>query len=273
MKYFLVLPLLLLTLSAQAQVKLGFVLKPDVALQYERVGAEITIQNNTGKPLDSSSNGNCRISYIVRFGKDTPMAGLENVEALPVLVPPARTLTFADDISKRFNLGKMGPYTVQLKLEWSDYVFTSESRFVDVVSGTEVDHLTTSTPDGERTFSLRLLNREKHDRLFLRIEDPSVCYGVFDLGRVVRMSNPEIKMDAKGMVHILHQSGPQQYSYVVYSPQGVRTRKETYGDNITRATIVSDDVGAVSVETVHVATQNEIKPLEALPLDKTRARR
>lgn len=260
----------LMATPAMAQVKLGFKVEPTVALQYERVGAELTIQNNADRPMDSSSNGNCRVSYIVRRADGSMLSAKDGIPPMSVLVPPARTLTFADALSQRYDLGPVGAYTIQARVEMGDYIFSSEKRYVDIVPGTEIESLDAQTEQGERKYMLRLVNRDKHDRIFLRIDDNRVCYGVFDLGRIVRMSSPEMKVDAAGAVHILHQSSPHEYSYAVFKPDGTRVSTEHYGDNITRAQMVTGDQGEVRIETIQVATQNEIKPLETAPLKPRR---
>lgn len=260
--------LLCLAASASAQVRLGFKITPEVALQYEKVTAEITIQNNAGQTLDSSSNGNCRVFYSVRkrdgsYVKETP-----DQPPLALLVPPARTLTFADTFTRRHDVGPQGAYTIQVRVEWGDVVFSSESRYLDVVPGTEVDRLAAQTPMGDRQFSLRMLNRDRNDRLFLRVDDDRYCYGVVDLGRFVRLGKPEMRVDAQGLLHVLHPSGPHQYAYSVFTPDGQRIRQESYGDTTSRAAMTTGPDGQVRVDLSTVQTQNEIKPLEAMPFDR-----
>jgi hypothetical protein len=257
--------LLALTAAASAQVQLGLRVRPDVALQYEPVDVEFTIRNNVGEPLDSSSDGNCRIDFLVRGQAGIPAPRVKTAKApAPVLVPPAQMLTFRDTLAGRYDLSACGAYTVQMRVELGDYAFTSEKQYVDVVPGIEVGSLSAMVPGGSRQYRLLLVNREKHDRLFLRIDDAKLCYGVFDLGRIVRMTPPEIRADGAGLVHVLHQSSPQQFTYSTYNSQGERKEQRQVGGSTVRVALATDGSGAVALEEIPVYSQDEIKALDSL---------
>ena len=73
-----------------------------------------------------------------------------------------------------------------------------------------------------RSYTLRTLNRDRREVVFLRIndDDRGMCYGVFELGAIVRMFEPKLQMDEVGNIHVLHQSGPWQFTHSVFTPHG-----------------------------------------------------
>jgi hypothetical protein len=78
-------------------------------------------------------------------------------------------------------------------------------------------------PGGGRfTYQLRSLARDREDHLFLRVDDDanSLCYGVFDLGSVLRVVDPVMRSDGRGRVHVLHQSAPTRFTHSVFEPDG-----------------------------------------------------
>jgi hypothetical protein len=251
---------------AFAQLKLGCRLTPSTAMLYEPVTAEITIQNDTGADIDSSTGGNLRVSFEIRDQVGTAIRRIAGSPVeLPLRVPAAQTLTFNESLSRQYDLGRPGAYTIQLRVEWGEYVFKAENRYLDVVPGIEITRLTAGAAGGTRSYTLSFLNRDKHDRLFLRIDDETRSYGVFDLGRLVRMTPPEMRADAGGRLHILHQSAPQRFTYSVFSPDGQMVEQKTFGDPTTRVTMKAGSDGAIDVEEVAVQSQSDIRPLDSLP--------
>jgi hypothetical protein len=137
-----------------------------------------------------------------------------------------------------------------------------------VVPGVEVASLTATTATGWRKYNLAVLNRDKHDRLFLRIDDANLCYGVFDLGRLVRMKAPELKLDSTGLLHVLHQSAPQQFTYSTFTASGRQIDHQILGSKETTVQMVSDSEGGVKVEEVEAELQETVRPMKSSPMDK-----
>jgi hypothetical protein len=97
------------------------------------------------------------------------------------------------------------------------------------------------------------LNRGGEERLFLRIDNEKeyLCYGVIDLGTLLRFYAPAMRTDRQGKIHILHHSTPNHFSYNVFSPQGRLDDHKTYmsiDGTIHMQTLPNGDVTVVGEE-------------------------
>lgn len=224
---------ILLPIAGFAQIRLGLAVQPSPALDHERVMARLNILNNTGDPLELGSNGNAQVRFVLKDHRGMPALRWQgDGEVWPATTIP---VTLMGTVTNRLNtLYRLDPgsYSVEAEIRWGTLVFSSEKKYLEVVPGVVIAELKAGLPGGRGTrhFTLRVLNRDRQDHLFLRADDPvrSVCLGVIDLGRVVRMEEPAMRMDGSGYLHVLHQSGPYDHIYSVLSPDGDLDRSSSY---------------------------------------------
>ena len=105
----------------------------------------------------------------------------------------------------------------------------SAPHFIDVVPGFKLKDMMAgdpTMPTRVHQFTLLSLNRDRGDRLFLRIEDKkrSQLYGVYHLGRLVRITEPQMEMDGKGHLHV----SPHTHDRIKSDPS-VKKRVEALG--------------------------------------------
>lgn len=245
--------LALLALSSSAQIKLGMELKPVLALEYENLMSRLTLLNNTGDELSFATNGNCRIRYVVRDHAGAPVTRRvpDALAFHDVTVAPSMMLVLTNRLNDLYALNQAGSYTVEVEVEWGGLSFSPPRKYLDVVPGITIAEMESGVPGGRgvRHFLLKVLNRDRQDRLFLRMDDPvgEVCYGVFDLGRHVRMEAPTLRMDGSGFLHILHQSGPYEHTYCVVSSDGHLDRREVYSGEYKVVRLKTLNDGSVEV--------------------------
>ena len=236
MKRLALLAVALLTpVLASAQVDIACRLINGRVLQFEPVLVWVEISNRSFQPLRlSSADANALLTFDVEQGPGLLVPPTEvPLPSQPVTIAPGETWKAAVNILPAYPLRRTGPYTVATRLDWNEKAFVSGKMFLDVVPGLELMKLVSGIPGDAsvtRTYSLRTLSRDRKERLFLRIddEDQSECYGVLDLGSIVRMFTPVMQVDGVGNIHILHQSGPWQYARHVFTPNGEPLSQETY---------------------------------------------
>ncbi len=220
---------------AHAQITVTCHINPATAAQYEEIAGVVTIGNNTGTELELfTSNAVCDVLFEIRDADNVELSLISNhFIARPTRLGAAESLTVTNNLLDFFDLRKIGDYKVYGKVLWNGKAYISERVFLDIVPGMELHRIEAGLPaGGSRQYTLRMLNRDRFDRLLLRIDDDegSVCYGVFDLGRWVHTASPELKVDGQGNVHVLYQSGPAQFVHRAFSPFGQVVAEKTFSE-------------------------------------------
>ena len=220
---------------ASAQIELSCRLVNARVLQFEPVLVKMEISNRSFQPLRlSSSDANALLTFDVEQGPGMLVLSTETpLPAEQVTIAPGDTWKGTVNILPAYPLHSTGPYTVAARLDWNEKAFVSGKMFLDVLPGLEIQKVVSGVPGDSsvtRTYSLRTLSRDRKESLFLRIDDEEQeqCYGVLDLGTIVRMFTPVMSVDSIGNIHILHQAGPWQYSRHVFTPTGEPLSQETY---------------------------------------------
>ena len=138
-------------------------------------------------------------------------------------------------------------------MEWGGKVFISPKLFLDVLPGLEISKLVAGIPEDPnavRSYTLRTLNRDRTEVVFLRIndDDRGMCYGVFELGTIVRLFEPKLQTDEVGNIHVLHQSGPWQFTHSVFTPHGDPVVQEVYSADGSTIGLKRAEGGQIAVQ-------------------------
>ncbi len=242
--------------AAQAQVEFRCRIVNSRVLQFESIPVEVMIANNSGRSLTlDARGGDARLLFDV---ESSP-----GVLVMPTGVPlvtnritvrHAENTRFVVDLLPSYGISSTGPYSITARLELGDKVFVGAKMYVDVLPGLEIARLAGGVPGlagSTRVYSLRTLNRDRSERVFLRIQDDSgQCHGVLDLGRIVRVYQPVLHIDEEGNVQVLHQNGPGSFVRHVVTPYGRIVSQEAYtsdGGNLRLKAAASPDAsGALS---------------------------
>jgi hypothetical protein len=256
---------------AAGQIRLGLTVVPSPALHHEWTFARLNILNETGDPLQLSTNGNARVRYVLRNHRGqlaSRWQGDGEVYHDSHVIPPSLMGSVTNRLNDIYRLDS-GSYSVEAEVEWGGLTFTSEKRYLEVVPGVTIAELKTGLPGGRGTrhFALKLLNRDRQDHLFLRIEDTAAdrCMGVLDLGRHVRMEPPNMRVDGSGYLHILHQSGPFNHVYTVVSPDGELDRSSAHGGEYKAVRLKTLSDGTVEVSESASGELPPVPPADMIP--------
>ncbi len=241
-------------LAAPAQVSLRIRLAHASVLDMEPAVVAVTIQNDTPQDLVIGGTNAAVLQFDIEESPGTLLRATgKPVLAEEVAVPARGSRTVETDLVQPYLLRKPGPYTVTAIVRWNDEVFASNRDYLDVLPGLEIRRLqalTSEKPPSKLTYSLRTLGRERHQYLFLRVDNEakSLCYGVYDLGTVVRMFEPQVKFDNAGRIHILHQSAPTRFTHSVFETDGVPVSTKFHGGKAAMIKLVVNREGEVKVE-------------------------
>jgi len=203
-------------LKAQVQMKV----QPEHTqlVRYEAVNLFVSILNESPYPLTFGGENGARLSFFIERGLDTPA---DRINASPLIesvtIDAGRSRDILCDVSRWYDLGPVGNYGARAIVEWRGETYQSAQVRFDVVNGLPISNETrTMWSDTEftREFNLCYLARGGSEHLFLSVDDrrAGINYGVFDLGRIVRLYPPVLRVGRDGSLSVLHQSGFGRYT-------------------------------------------------------------
>jgi len=239
-------------LAAPAQVEISWTLANGRTVLMEPIRATVRIANYSGKNLDLSPRGNAKLLFDVedRPSSTLPFAGQPLVKNA-LVVPASETREVEVDLLDGYRIVQGQTYTVTPVLEFAGMRFFGSRQSLEVQPGIELlkrDYGLASAGTA-RTVSLRLINRDRNDRIFFRIDDPAsgYCLGVYELGRVIRFFVPRLEQDRDGRFHVLHQSAPDRFVHSTFDYDGRPQAVAFFAAETGSIRLVRDEAGAVAV--------------------------
>ncbi len=261
---------LLLAGNAFAQIEFSARVPNMDVLVCESIPIVVTLQNNRIDPLEAGSEQGYSVAFEVTEPSGLLVRPIESASvSMPSVIPGQSTVIFTNDLLRIFPLGNQHSISVRARLTVGSRSFVTEKMFVEILPGTEVMRMQAPATDGQiHTYSLRTINREKRDRLFLRIsnEDESLCYSASDLGRFARIGKPTLEVDGLGRVHVLHLMAPNQFAHSVFSSNGALVSREAIQGEISLVRLVEDGAGSFRVAGGGVISAPRDPVAEPLPI-------
>jgi hypothetical protein len=270
-------PALLATalLPAAAQVTVDITQEQEQFLPAESMPVAVRITNRSGQSLRLGQTDDWltfaiegRDNQVVPKLGEVPVAGEFVLES-------SQVVTLRMDLAPYFLLTRPGRYsvtaTIQLK-DWNQNI-RSQPRNFDIIQGSKLWEQEIGVPDSAagtngtpevRKFILQQANYLRSQlRLYVRLTDGSggKTFRVLPIGPVVSFGRPESQVDKFSNMHLLYQSGPHPYSYVVINPNGEIIARRTYDYTDKRPRLMPDAEGKVLVNGgVRRPTANDIPP-------------
>ena len=211
--------------AACGDIDVSLTMEHSDTIQYEPVVGYLTIRNDTTEPIVIDEPGVERANTVVEFrvtrgGKPVPRLSDKPFVRRVILMPSDKHVVMLD-VSQWFDMATMDRYLVAADVVRGEEVGQSNTRMVNVVRGLELARISRGVPGypgRARTYSLRYWTREQKEVLFLSVEEEStgVNYGVFALGRIVRVHQPRIEVDRNGFVRVLHCTSFDRYARTVF---------------------------------------------------------
>ncbi|MGD9612137.1 MAG: hypothetical protein AB7V22_04460 [Kiritimatiellia bacterium] len=239
--------------AASAQVELTWSLVHHRTVLMEPVRATVRIANRSGRALDLTPRGNARLFFDVEDQPSSTVAETgKPLLAQPVIVPDGEIRDVDVNLLDAYRLVKGQSYMLTPVLEFAGQRFFGRRLSLEIQPGLELARRDCglSAAGTARTVSLRLIHRDRSDRLFLRIDDTATgyCLGVYDLGRVIRFFAPRLEQDAAGAFHVLHQTGPDRFAHSVFGYDGAPLGAAFYGAAAGRIRLAPDERGELAVQ-------------------------
>lgn len=239
--------------AASAQVELTWKLAHHRTVLLEPVRATVTIANRTGQTLDLSPRGNARLAFDVEDQPSSTVAETGRpLLAQPVIIPDGDVRVVDVNLLTAYRLVKGQSYMLTPVLEFAGLRFFGRRLSLEIQPGLELARRDCGLPAAgtARTATLRLLNRDRSDRLFFRLDDSSTgyCLGVYDLGRVIRFFAPRLEQDASGAFHVLHQTGPDRFAHSTFGTDGAPLGTTFYGGTVGRIRLARNERGDLAVQ-------------------------
>lgn len=216
-------------LPAPAQLAVELQIPSSKALLYESVIATVTFRNHSGQlVLFDSKTASARVRFDIELGEGKLVNPLSPTPILSgVELTPGETRVLEFNLPRLYAIQAVGLYKVRAVVDYGGMSYASSPAYLEVARGFELKRITAGVPDDPgvfRTYVLEYIQKDtSEENLYLRIEDEAAkaIYGIFNLGRIVRVRMPDMQTDESGNVHILFQTLGAAYVHIVFTPYGV----------------------------------------------------
>ena len=238
--------------GAGAQIEISWSLRHGRTVLMEPVMATVRIANFSGQDLDLSPAGNAQLAFDV---EDQPTSMVRTtgqpLVRRAVIIPNGDTRDVDVNLLDAYRIVKGQSYMLTPVFEFGGMRFMGQRLSLEVQPGLELLKREYGMPTmgDARTTSLRLIHRDRSDRLFFRIDDPvsGFCLGVYDLGQVIRFFVPRLEQDRDRVFHVLHQCGPDRFAHSVFDYDGGPRGTTFYAADVGSLRLERDEQGAVQV--------------------------
>ncbi len=199
------------TLFAQIEIKLK--MQHEAYIQYEAVNAIATIANAGQMMLRITADGTSRddIGFLITKGRDDFIDQSTRAKVVETLkLEPGERRDIMVNIAKHYDLSANGRYMIALHITHGGKTYSSNNQMVDIVTGIDMKAVSRSVqgfPDDVRKYQLKYWGRDGAEEVFVKVTDADdiLCYGVFGLGRILRVTEPMMTFDERGDLYVIHQ--------------------------------------------------------------------
>lgn len=258
-----------------AQVELSLTIEPAKAILCEPVSARVVIRNNTGGILTfDAEHDSARFFFELERSRNIAVKQNDRTPLLYGLkIVPGEIVTNLFNLTSLYAMQTHGLYKLRAYLEWNNLLFASRPFELEMLKGFEITKLIAGVPGGQgamRAYILEYMTKENGEQVYLRIEDSdsSAIYGMYNLGHIVRVRQPEMKVDEAGNVHVLFQTMAMVFVHTAFTPYGVQLFSRSYADKNNKIALVNLPNGRVSVSPLPTKSQ-EAAGNAALPQDSS----
>jgi hypothetical protein len=247
-------------LSASAQVSVELTQDQDQFLPGEALPLAVRVTNRSGQTLSLGAEDDwLTFSVQNREGGVVPKLGEVPVTG-EFQLESSKVATKRVDLAPYFSFSQPGRYLVQatVKIRNWDHDITSPPRAFDVIEGAKLweqevgvpgtSGVSNSAPEVHKYILQQANYIRGQIRLYLRVVAPNgKNLRVISVGQMLSFSHPEPQTDKLSNLHLLYQSGPHTFSYLIYSPEGEMVGRQTYEFGNARPRLRVEEDGTVDV--------------------------
>jgi hypothetical protein len=260
-------------LSAQVTVEVSTY--QDEFLPGEAIPVVVKITNRSGQALKLGQSAGwlkfsieARDGYVAFKNGEVPVPGDVTIES-------AQWASVRVDLAPYFQLPKAGHYAISASVdvpEWKQQI-RSEKKWFDVIQGARLWEQEFGVPKAAgntnalpemRKYALQEANYLRSRlTLYVQVTDVSGKINkVLPIGPMISFGQPDPKVDRVSNLHVLYQTGPRSFSYIVINPDGEMITRQTY-DYTTRPKLMADASGDLGiVGGTRRFTHDDIPPLK-----------
>ncbi|MEM7394705.1 MAG: hypothetical protein AAF492_20420 [Verrucomicrobiota bacterium] len=211
------------------QISIGTEMNHVRFLQYESIFLKMSVENNTGGHLVLKPD---HIGAGVEKSPGHLLARRSAFFTNDVVIRAGETKDFTVNLTQNFDMRGTGPYTIRPWVLWRGSRHVGKTQYIDILPGFKLKEMTAGNPENSHVYKFILLtiNRYRSDRIFLRIDDrtASIMRGVLELGSVIRIKPPELRVNAKSEVEIEHQVSPSSILRHTFTMDGDLVSQDQY---------------------------------------------
>lgn len=199
------------------------------------IDAEIRIDNQTGRDWTLGPGGDAELSFRIE-GQDGMLVRPEGRGLVRerVVLENGATTAFRVNILDGYVPARPESYMLSPVLELGDGAgrFGGARISLEIQPGLEVARREygLASAGTDRAATLRVIHRGREDIVFFRLDGPSagLCYGVHELGSIIRYFRPQIEWDGRSVCHVLFQTAPDRFLHARFGMRGEPYPKEIY---------------------------------------------
>ncbi len=231
--------MMLLIVSAQAQVRVDIAFKRNLYMLYEPIMCTVTITNQSGRTLDLADTPRDKwFSFQIETTSGIPLPPVNaDYQNQPMQIEAGQKLVRTINLTPLYPLSEFGTYRVQAAVfpEQIGKMFISPKLNIDITEGRLLWQEAVGVPDGAgpgrtRTYSILAHRLPQSTMLYLRVEDKDagIIYCTTQLGRFITFGSPDIVVDATNQIHILQNTAPKAFLYSHFDVNGKISKQQGY---------------------------------------------
>ncbi len=231
--------MMLLVVSARAQVQVDIAFKRSLYMLYEPIMCTVTITNLTGRTLELADTPQEKwFSFQIQTTGGTPLPPVNpDYQNQPVSMEAGQKLVRTINLTPLYPLSEFGTYRVQAAIFSAQIgrLFVSEKLNIDITEGRLLWQKTVGVPEDagsgrSRTYSILAHRLPQTTMLYLRVEDKDagVIYCTSQLGRFITFSSPDVVVDVTNQIHILQNAAPKSFLYSHFDVNGKLVKQQAY---------------------------------------------
>ncbi len=261
---------------ANAQIKVEVLLDQSQFLRDESVHVKIHITNLSGQPVQLADDPDW-LNFQVEYDDNKTVTRTAQIPAGDAFtLQSAKAVVRQFDLMPFFDFSRTGRYNIAavVRIKSWNQEFASNRKTLEISAGLRIwEHdfgvpVTNRTPE-MRKYSLVQANYQARQNLYVRLTDitDTKVFRVIPVAPLVSFSRPEAQIDQESNLHVLSQTGPSAFIYMVVSPRGEILKRQRHDYSDTRPVLRPLDDKIVVSGGVRHRTAEDIPASLAPPPD------
>jgi hypothetical protein len=257
----------------------------DTYLIYEAIQATVSIHNYSGREIQfDEGDQSSSLNFVVTTENSRMIRNLARPAlGASVTIPPGQTVSQTINLLPLYELRERGTYRVKAIVKTPLGTVESAPVAITLINGRELWSQVVGLPASEgspeqyRTYSLVARRGTHEDSLYVSVRDDphTMVYSLISLGAFLSTTEPQVRVDRFGNLHVIFQNAPRSFGYAEIDPIARPIARAAYSDFTGHPTLTIKD-GEVSVtggeqtypKVERVLSDEEVNPRPPAPPKK-----